>query len=48
MIQMSIIGSGVTAQMQGKEPSQAFKDMNQQRAWDEAVAVAAAGASEPQ
>lgn len=33
MIQLSILGSGITAMLQHKEPSEEFKKMDQQKAW---------------
>ncbi len=48
MIQMSVIGSGITATMQGKEPSQAFKNMDRAKVWVAAVAITNAAPPEPQ
>ena len=39
MIQLSTMGSGITATMQGKEPSQAFKDLDKQGAMTTALAT---------
>jgi hypothetical protein len=37
MIQLSTMGSGITAEIQGKNPGQAFKDLDKQDAWSTAL-----------
>jgi hypothetical protein len=42
MIRLAVVGSGITATMQGKQPSQAFKDMDRDSAWNMALKVPSA------